>query len=220
MSPSLERVQRAHRGGPSGPLEDSAVSPGSRESAGTSDLESAWITRVRSGDLHATEAIFRAYYQRLCAFAERFVGSSDQAEDLVEDVFVRAWEGRRSCVGCESLQSYLYVAVRNRAYKFLRHQKVVVRGAERFSRGGTIPGMSAPVGTPEENAVASELAAAAQRAIDGLPERSRQAYLLHRQHGMSYAAIADAMGIAPKTVENHLSRAVQALRESLAPWSR
>jgi RNA polymerase sigma-70 factor (ECF subfamily) len=56
------------------------------------------------------------------------------------------------------------------------------------------------------------------RAVASLPERSRQTYLLHRQHGMSYAEIADVMEISVKTVENHLARAVAALRRTLAEW--
>jgi RNA polymerase sigma-70 factor (ECF subfamily) len=194
-------------------------SPPAEGPPGSTDLERAWIARARSGDIGAFEAIFRAHYERLCLFAERLVSSSDQAEDLVEDVFARTWENRDSCRGCDSLKSYLYVAVRNRAYKFLRHQKVVNRMTERTYLGGPVPGMSTTRDDPGENAAASELARAVEVAIASLPERSRQAYLLHRQHGMSYAEIAATMEITVKTVENHLGRAVLALRESLAPWT-
>ncbi len=112
------------------------------EPGGGTDLERAWIARARAGDIGAFEAIFRAHYQRLCLFAESLVNSSDQAEDLVEDVFVRTWESRETCRGCDSLKAYLYVAVRNRAFKFLRHQKVVHRLTERISPGAPAPGMS------------------------------------------------------------------------------
>lgn len=193
--------------------------PPQKPAAGSTDLERVWIARARSGDMGAFEAIFRAHYQRLCLFAEGFVNSSDQAEDLVEEVFVRTWESRESCRGCDSLKAYLYVAVRNRAFKLLRHRRVVDRLAERTGSGGPVPGMSANRDDPAENAAASELARAVERAIASLPERSRQAYLLHRQHGMSYAEIAATMEISTKTVENHLARAVKALRENLAPWT-
>lgn len=188
-------------------------------SAGSTDLERVWVARARSGDVGAFEAIFRAHYQRLCLFAEGLVNSSDQAEDVVEEVFASTWEARESCRGCDSLKSYLYVAVRNRAFKVLRHRKVVNRLAERVGSGGPVPGMSANRDDPAENAAASELARAVERAVASLPERSRQAYLLHRQHGMTYAEIAATMEVSAKTVENHLARAVKALRENLAPWT-
>jgi RNA polymerase sigma-70 factor (ECF subfamily) len=186
--------------------------------AGSTDLERVWIARARSGDVGAFEAIFRAHYRRLCLFAEGFVNSRDQAEDLVEEVFVRTWESRESCRGCNSLKAYLYVAVRNRAFKLLRHRRVADRVAERARSGGPVPGMSTTRNDPAEYTAAGELARAVERAIASLPERSRQAYLLHRQHGMSYAEIAATMEISAKTVENHIARAVKALREYLAPW--
>ena len=220
MSLSAERAR--------GPRRVTATMPGGDDTAegapqampgGSTDLERVWITRARSGDVGAFESIFRTHYQRLCLFAEGFVKSGDQAEDLVADVFASTWENRASCRGCDSLKSYLYVAVRNRAFKLLRHRKVVDRLVERTHPGGQVPGMSTTRDNPAENAAASELAVAVERAIAMLPERSRQAYLLHRQHGMSYAEIAETMQISTKTVENHLGRAVKALRESLAPWT-
>jgi len=65
---------------------------------------------------------------------------------------------------------------------------------------------------------AAELAAAIERAIAQLPPRCREAYLLRRQHHLSYAEIARVMGIAPKTVEIQIGAALKALRASLADW--
>jgi RNA polymerase sigma-70 factor, ECF subfamily len=189
------------------------------DAAPASDMERAWVAGARSGDVGAFEAIFRAYYARLCVFAEGYVRSSDEAEDLVEEVFVRTWADRESCRGCNSLRAYLFVAVRNRAYKLLRHRRVVDRLANRAAVGGPVPGMSRTQTSPEEDAAASELAWAVQQAVSSLPARSRQAYLLHRESGMSYAEIAEVMQVSVKTVENHLARAVRALRDSLAHWT-
>jgi RNA polymerase sigma-70 factor (ECF subfamily) len=186
--------------------------------AGNTDLENVWIARARSGDVGAFESIFRSYYERLCLFAEGYVDSRDQAEDLVADVFVRMWQGREKCFGCESIRSYLYVSVRNQAMKLHRHRKVVDRLRQRIHAGGPVPGMSSSRDDPAANTAANELARAVERAVASLPERSRQTYLLHRQHGMSYAEIADVMEISVKTVENHLARAVAALRRTLAEW--
>ena len=220
MSLSAERVRSPRPETPTMPGDDDAAGGAPQAMpGGSTDLERVWIGRARSGDVGAFESIFRTHYQRLCLFAEGFVKSDDQAEDIVADVFVSTWENRASCRGCDSLKSYLYVAVRNRAFKLLRHRKVVDRLAEHTDSREQVPGMSATRDNPADNAAASELAIAVDRAIAMLPERSRQAYLLHRQHGMSYAEIAETMQISTKTVENHLARAVKALRESLAPWT-
>jgi RNA polymerase sigma-70 factor (ECF subfamily) len=63
-----------------------------------------------------------------------------------------------------------------------------------------------------------QFAEAAERAIEHLPPRCREVYLLYRQHQLSYAEIAQVLEISVKTVENHLARAMQALRRGLAAW--
>jgi RNA polymerase sigma-70 factor, ECF subfamily len=183
------------------------------------ELEREWVERTRAGDADAFAAMFHAYYDRLCGFAERYVRSADQAEELVEEVFVRLWQQREECRGCSSLKSYLYTAVRNRALKLLRHEGVVRRTVEQALRENRPLGVAAPFAAADEEVHAHELALAARRAIDRLPARSREAYLLHRQEGLSYAEIAERMGISTKTVENHLIRAVKALREQLSHWT-
>ena len=177
-----------------------------------------WVEQARAGDPDAFEAIFRLYYERLCAFAEGYCGSADAAEDLVEDVFMRLWEQRERCVGCSPLKAYLYAAVRNRGLRLIRHLRVVRRSAELFGDDDQPPGMGTSGAAPDEGAYCDALAEAARYAVERLPERSRQAYVLHREHGMSYAEIAAIMGVSVKTVENHLARAVRSLREALSGW--
>jgi RNA polymerase sigma-70 factor, ECF subfamily len=186
--------------------------------AASSDLERAWVARSRAGDAKAFESIFRLYYQHLCEFAERLLRSPDAARDSVQDVFVRIWEQRQSCRGCDNLRAYLYTAVRNRALKIIRHRGIVQRGHARMSGERASPGTGSTPATPEEHTRLVELSAAVDRAIQQLPERSREAYLLHRQHGMSYAEIAEVMGVSVRTVENHIARALRGLREALAAW--
>lgn len=184
----------------------------------SSDVERAWVARSRAGDVAAFEAIFRLYYEPLCAFAERFVGSPDAARDVVQDVFVRIWEQRQSWQGCDNLKAYLFTAVRNRSFKLLRHRGVVERGLAQMTHAAAAPGAGSPPPTPEDYTRVVELAAAVERAIEQLPERSREAYLLHRQQGLSYAEIAAVMGVSARTVENHIARALRGLREGLSPW--
>ena len=181
-------------------------------------MEKAWVSRARAGDATAFEAIFRTYYERLCGFAERLVHSPDAARDVVQDVFVRVWEQRENCQGCDNLKGYLFTAVKNKAFKFLRHRNVVHRSAEDLAKEQRVPGSASPPMTPEEHTRSSELELAVQRVIDQLPERSRTAYLLHRQQDMSYAEIAVVMGISVRTVENHIARALRGFREGLAAW--
>jgi RNA polymerase sigma-70 factor (family 1) len=182
------------------------------------DFERVWVARTRAGAPDAFAAIFRAYYARLCAFAEGYLRSSAEAEEVVEDVFVRIWERREQCTGCSSLKSYLFTAVRNRSLKRLRHERVVKRTVTDARAANRPLGVAGERASLDDEVYAGELAAAVQRAVATLPERGREAFLLHREHGLTYAQIATTMGISVKTVENHLIRATKALRAELSDW--
>jgi RNA polymerase sigma-70 factor (ECF subfamily) len=75
--------------------------------------------------------------------------------------------------------------------------------------------MGTPPPAADDDVEMHELTEKVQQAIAHLPDRTRQALVLHRQHGLSYAEVAAAMGISPRTVEVHIRRAFQALRISL-----
>lgn len=184
----------------------------------STDIEHAWVARSRADDVEAFEAIFRRYYEQLCLYAEGRLQSPDMARDAVQDVFVAIWKHKDSCRGCDSLRAYLFTAARNRVLKLLRHRNVVSRTRTRMTLEQRSPGHGAAPDTPEELIGAKELAAAVERIIRKLPERSREAYLLHRRDGLSYAEIAAVMGVSERTVENHIARALRGFRDGLSDW--
>lgn len=174
--------------------------------------------RLRAGDSAAFEELFRRGYEKLVAYATRILGAPDVAEEVVQDVFLSIWQNReRGDFAAENVSAYLTRAVRNRSMSRLRHVHVERRWRERISRGGKVP-MIAPSPAPGADAEvrSNELIRAVQVAIDELPPRSRKAFLLRRQHGLSYVEIAQVMGIATKTVEVHIGAALRTLRERLA----
>jgi RNA polymerase sigma-70 factor (ECF subfamily) len=80
--------------------------------------------------------------------------------------------------------------------------------------------MGEPPQALDEQVQATELAAAAQRAIERLPARCKMAFLLCREHGLSYAETAQVMGISEHTVKIQMTRALKAIRLALTPWLR
>lgn len=180
--------------------------------------DAALAGQVQAGDAAAFEALFRRYYHPLFAFAERYVRSPEVAEDITVDVFVRIWERRAEWKLRGSPRSYLYAAVRNEALVHLRRRRMVESAHADAVRDERHPGMGAPAAPADAQLQAEELAAAADRAILQLPDRTQEAFVLHRKHGLSYAEVAAAMGISARTVEVHISRAFKALRTHLAPF--
>ncbi|HWZ58750.1 MAG TPA: sigma-70 family RNA polymerase sigma factor [Gemmatimonadaceae bacterium] len=168
-----------------------------------------------AGDERVFEDVVRAYGPGLCAFAERFVGAA-LAEELVQDVFCAIWVRREQLIVRDTVRSYLYCAVRNRAYNVKRSARVTAHWVEREQLAAA-SARETDVASPLEHGVdRGTLAAAIEREIANLPSRCREAFVLVRQHGLTYAEAAQVMGISIKTVDVQLGRAMRALRAGLA----
>jgi len=160
--------------------------------------------------------MFRAYGETLCSFVNGYVRSRDEAQELVQDLFLWIWEHRYEWEVPGSLRNYLFKSARNRAISLLRHQQV--------ERTFLARALHMPATTPraangtDQRLVAGELAVAINRAIAQLPERCQEVFRLNRQQGLSYAEIAAVLDLSVKTVEVHMGRALAAMREELAEW--
>ena len=197
-----------------------ALSPGSAAPGGArahADEDHGLAERIRAGDAAAFETLFNRYYGRLHAFARTYVRSAEVAEDLATDVFVRVWERRAEWELRGTPRAYLYAAVRNESLAWLRRQRMLDRAHASALRDDRSPGMGAAPLAGDAQLEARELAEAIDRGVDALPERTREAFVLHRRHGLTYAEVAAAMDISPRTVEVHIGRAFRALRTHLGP---
>ena len=183
--------------------------------AGVSSDDRMLLAQMRAGEGHAFTILFSRYYDALCAFASGYTASRSEAEEIVEDVFVRVWELRDRLDVRESLKAYLYTATRNRALNRLRDEKAEARRLDETRFDDAPPGMGQPTPALDEAIHAAEFGRAVELAVEQLPPRSRQVFLLHRQHGLTYGEIAAALEISPKTVENLLGRALKHLRARL-----
>ena len=177
-----------------------------------SGREHAWVDEGLS-----LEILFRAYHQKLCSFARRYVTCPDVAEELVEDVFLRLWEQRENGHACVNPRGYLYAAVRNQALKHLAHERVVRATAALVQGEGFAPGMSQASAPADDEVQATELADAFSSAVEQLPARCREAYTLHHS-GLSYVEIGETMGTSSRTVETQVRNAKRLLRRQLAAW--
>jgi RNA polymerase sigma-70 factor (ECF subfamily) len=183
------------------------------------DDPTALVARVCAGDEAAFAEMFHAYYPRLVAFARAHLEARDVAEEMVQDVFAQLWARRETLAIERSLTAYLFRAVRNRISNERRALRLETAYSDRIVRE-IGPGEPATPGRADDRLREAELERALAHALAGLAERPRQVFLLNRRENLSYAEIADVLGIAVKTVEMHMARALAALRESLAEWRR
>lgn len=175
--------------------------------------EARLIALLRSGDAEAFERVYRSYVVVLCQLADSYVRSRDTAEDIVQDLFTWLWANRHGFQPEHGLRAYLFGAVRNRALNALRHEATASRVS--LVQSSTATRVSAAA---DAELMASDLATAIQAAVESLPPRCREVFVLLRTQTLTYAEVAVILGISPKTVEVHMTRALAVLRARLGPW--
>lgn len=168
------------------------------------------VERLRNKDKRAFELVFNEYYGILKSYAFRFVDEIEEAEEVVQEVFVKFWEKCQSLAPDSSIKSYLYRSVHNTCLNYIKHQKVkdsykqyVVNFIEEAVEG---------IDTDQPNGGVQEKIL---KAIDNLPPRCSEIFKLSRFEGLKYQEIAEHLGISIKTVEVQMGKALKTLRHEL-----
>ena len=203
----------------SGGDEVRGISRVSRSIAGVPQEEV--LAQLRSDDVsvaeRALDVIYQAFFTPLWRVAYRTTRSQDVAEELVQDVFFGVWEQRQTLVIRDAVSLYLHVAIRNKAYKYLRHAKVVERYAH--ADEGVTPGSegagSAHSRDPATLLAESEADRAFLAALASLPARDQDILILRWREGWSFDDIGRAMGMSSVAARVVVSRQQRRLRPFL-----
>jgi RNA polymerase sigma-70 factor, ECF subfamily len=163
--------------------------------------------RIRQSDKAAFNDLFGLFYRKLCRFAYVILQNSDMAEETVQDVFVRLWENRQTLSISTSIDSFLFVSVRNAALNQFKLSAIRKKyEAEAFDLPETVEFDS------------SLFMEHLQKAISKLPEQCRMIYHLKSFEGLTYTEISDYLEISEKTAENQVHIAVTKLKQMLYPY--
>lgn len=155
-------------------------------------------------DKRRFESEFRKLYLPLGMYALRYVGDTDSAEDIVQNAFLKAWQAIGNGSDIADFKAFMYRCVRNECISFLRRQ-------ERFVGIEGVPEVE------DTDIDTSERDARIWRAIDELPDRCREVFLLSKRDGLSNEEIAAELDISVKTVKNQMTKAFSRLRTALSP---
>ncbi|WP_340203454.1 RNA polymerase sigma-70 factor [Ascidiimonas sp. W6] len=170
-------------------------------------IEVLFIQGLRRGDPNSYEKLYVNYYNDLCFFLSKIVTDRALCKDLVQEVFLNIWNKRTELQIKTSLKKYLYKSVYNQYLMHLREQKKQRSLLETLKA-------EAIYEYYEADTSAQELRVEKLRkAIDQLPPKCKQAFVLSRFEDRKYKEIATLMGISPKTVEIHISKALGLLRK-------
>jgi RNA polymerase sigma-70 factor (ECF subfamily) len=167
--------------------------------------------RLADDDAEAFETIFRRLSEPIFRYVCGMVSDTSRAHDLTQDTFAKLWTARDRMDSVDSLRAYVFRMARNRVYNQQRDART--RRENRNQLRESAPHGSPPA--PDQALDADLLRERLRRWIDDLPDRQREALTLRRQQDLSHDEIADIMDIAPSTVNNHIVRALDHLRERL-----
>ena len=161
--------------------------------------------KIKSGDKKAFDLLFLSYYKSLCGFAGTFLSNRDEAEDAVQKMFVRLWENRKKLTIPENPKAYLFKSVYFESMKILRHKTIHANHISEYARKFRL--------NIEETDDYSFFLPHLHKAVEKLPEKCRQIFILNKLEGLTQKEIAEYLEITAKTVENQIAIAVSRSEE-------
>lgn len=168
------------------------------------------IRRLKDGDMQAFQKIFEAYSDKLYHFTYSYLKESFEAEEIVQEVFLRIWEIREDIDEDRSFRSFIYRMTVNKVFNFMKHQ-VVRQKYEKYLLNFD----HSPIESPEAHLQFSELDTKIRSLLHKIPEQQRNIFKLSRIDGLSNSEIAKKLGLSIRTVENQVYRATKFLKENL-----
>ncbi|MGV8094587.1 MAG: RNA polymerase sigma-70 factor [Mangrovibacterium sp.] len=177
------------------------------------DEELFIFSRMVGGDKEAFRFFFEKYYPDLCNLVNLYLHDPMMSEEIAQDIFIYLWEKKEKIKIESSVKSYLLQASKNRSMNHLRDERTkleIHRHLADFNRP------SAEM--PDKVMDANQLREVIDNAINSLPDRCREVYILGKEKNLSYKEISEEVGISVKTVEVQMGIALKKLREQLRPY--
>lgn len=173
--------------------------------------------RLIAGDAAAFESIFKLTHPRLLSYCRLFVPDYSQADDLVQECFVKLWEKRETIKPAQSVESLLFVMLRHRCLNYLRDQKFIYTKEDVHSlKEIDLQHLfELDFFGVEKKSLEEELVEAIKSEIEKLPEKRKLVFVKSKIDGMKNREIADQLGISVKAVEKHLHQAKEQIQKEL-----
>ncbi|MEN7548002.1 RNA polymerase sigma-70 factor [Rapidithrix thailandica] len=155
--------------------------------------------------------LFDEYYTPLCVYAHRYIPDMKEAEEVVQNAFVKIWNQPKIYTSLSFLKNYTYRTVHNDCVNYLNKSKVHRNYLKAIKNQ-----------YPQEPFVQTselfELEKLLDQALEQLSPQVKKVFLLNRFGGLKYKEVAEALDLSPKTVESHMSKALAFLREELKDY--
>jgi RNA polymerase sigma-70 factor (ECF subfamily) len=174
-------------------------------------IDEKLILRFRKGDMDAFQKIYDSFCKPLYRFAFSYLKDSFEAEEIVQDVFLKVWEKRAEVNEQKSFKSYLYRITVNKVFNELKHRVVKQKYEQHLLKVDRFSGE-----TPESTVQFQELNTKLEQLLLKLPEQQRNIFVMSRWKGLTNAEIAQNLNLSVRTVENQIYRAAKFIKLHLS----
>lgn len=175
------------------------------------DIVNELVKALGKGSVEAFDKLYRKFYRKVQRVASAIAGDDAAGKDISQAVFLRIWEKRTFISGTvRDFDSYLFRMTKNESLNYL--ERVTIPGHDSLPQ--EMPVLSTE--DPGRDIEAEETRKMIGEVLEKMPPQRKRAFLLSREKGMSYKEIADEMGLAPKTVENHISQSLKDFKKTLS----
>lgn len=170
-------------------------------------LERELLGKIAQGDQKAFTVLFDHYQAMIYAYSIKLTRSKTQAEEIVQDIFIKIWLNRENIQRIENLGAYLNRATRNQCYTALR--KIAADALKIVE----LTEHNIPCGNnTEHRTLYNESAKLLKDVVDTLPPQRKLVYTLCHEQGLKYDEVAAKLNISPGTVHKHMKLALSAIR--------
>ena len=172
------------------------------------------INRAQRGDRDAFRVLVERHARPVFRLAFRMTGNEIDAEDMVQETFLKAWKQIGAFDGRAGFGTWLYRICANCSIDHMRARK---RKQESLAPDDPFVQVAAGTPSPERLALSSQVGAILGVALDGLSEMERAAFVMRHYEGLSIEEISAALGVQPGAAKHSIFRAVRKLRQALEP---
>lgn len=180
-------------------------------------MDELFNRKLREGDDGLFSGLFKQTHPRMMGYCQLFVKERKDAEDIVQECFFSLWENRQKIDLHKSVESLLFVSLRNRCLNYLKeHSKYSFNSIHEGITPNELQYLyQIDFTEKKEMSLEEQLVEALKNAIDELPERKRDILIKNKIDGKKQKEIAEELGISVKTVEKHLHEAKIELKQKL-----
>ena len=168
------------------------------------------VERLQKGDVEAFDLIYEKYSGKLYAFGLKYLKSTEEAEELVQSVFLKLWENYKILKKELSFKSYLFTIAYNDICKLFRKRNYRQKFID-----DTLYENSQFSSEIEEGIDYQSVLEQVEQIVNKLPEKQKTIFLKSRQEGKSTKEIAEEVGLSPGTVDNYISESLKFIRSRL-----